>query len=64
VPAERRPDDTAEPVRHEEPVAGVVPWGLGWPGDGTVPTGAALTTTTRRTPVACIARTTAFVPGR
>jgi hypothetical protein len=37
---------------------------LGWPGDGTVPTGAALTTTTRRTPVACTARTMAFVPGR
>jgi hypothetical protein len=64
VPAERRPDDAAEQVPHEEPVAGLCRGGLGRPGDGTVPTGAALTTTMRRTPVACIARTTASVPGR
>src|SRR5919197_1186959 len=36
--------------------------GLGRPGEGTVPIGAALTTTMRRTPVACIAWTMARVP--
>src|ERR671910_512589 len=36
--------------------------GSGRPGEATVPTGAALTTTTRRTPVACIAWTMARVP--
>jgi hypothetical protein len=49
----------------KNPSPGLCRGGLGWPGDGTVPTRAALTTTTtRRTPVAGIARTTAFVPGR
>jgi hypothetical protein len=36
--------------------------GWGRPGEGTVETGAALTTTTRRTPVACMAWTMARVP--
>jgi len=36
--------------------------GLGRPGDATVETGPALTTTMRRTPVACIAATMARVP--
>jgi len=47
----------------KNPSPGSCRGGLGRPGDGTVPTGAALTTTTRRTPVACIARMTASVPG-
>src|SRR5437773_9391278 len=38
--------------------------GFGRPGDGTVETGAALTTTMRRTPAASIAWTMAWVPGR
>src|SRR5439155_22236360 len=36
--------------------------GCGRPGDGTVPIGAALTTTMRRTPVAVMASTTERVP--
>ncbi len=36
--------------------------GRGRPGEGTVPTGAALTATMRRTPASCIAPTMARVP--
>src|SRR6266542_2503055 len=48
--------------RMKNPSPGSCFGGWGRPGDATVPTGAALTTTRRRTPVACIAPTMARVP--
>src|ERR687896_1064721 len=52
----------ASRVLMKNPSPGSCFGGLGRPGDGTVPTGAALTTTMRRAAVACIARTMAPVP--
>src|SRR5215469_13280044 len=49
-------------VRMKKPSPGSCFGGLGRPGEGTVPIGAALTTTTRRTFAAFIAWTIALVP--